>query len=120
MAGHVVYRGTARTIVWATDSSGKMRGREYFEGLDQRDRAKFDAKFSRMGDMGTIRNPEHFAPEGDGIYVFKIFKHRLFCFFDGIEVVITHGFKKKSNKMPRTELERAKRIRSEHMKGGQQ
>jgi phage-related protein len=35
----------------------------------------------------------------------------LMCFFHGRNVVITHGFTKKKDRLPRKELERGQRIR---------
>lgn len=45
---------------------------------------------------------------GSGIF-------RTFCFFDkGNVVVIGHGFAKKSQKMPKSELDRAHKIKAEY------
>jgi phage-related protein len=55
----------------------------------------------------------------DGIYEIRIeYKSdifRLFCFFDdGKLVVLLHGFQKKSQKTPKKEIERAKKLRKEY------
>ena len=46
--------------------------------------------------------------EGDGIFAFKPIPHRFLCFFvKGKKVIITNAFIKKSDKMPKSEKERA-------------
>jgi mRNA-degrading endonuclease RelE of RelBE toxin-antitoxin system len=113
------YRGSKRTIVWARDASGRLHGREYFEGLPPNDQAKVEALLRRMGDHGEIRNKEKFKHEEGGFYCFKSFKRRLMCFFDRNLVVITHGFDKKRDRLDRKQLERGQRI-SQVYESGQQ
>lgn len=91
-----------------------MRGKDYFDDLTTADQAKIWALIERMGDTGEIRNVEKFRHEGDGLYCFKSFKRRLMCFLDGNDVVITHGFTKKRDRLDKRELDRAKRIREHH------
>jgi phage-related protein len=114
LMSNIHYVGSSKRIVWAVEGSKKMRGKEFFETLTVQDRAKAQALFERMGDHGEIRNTEKFRHEEEGIYCFKSFQVRFPCFFDGSDVVVTHGLRKKADKMPRTELDRAKRIRKEH------
>jgi hypothetical protein len=53
--------------------------------------------------------------ERDSIWAFKSCQIRIGCFQDGNEWVLTHGFVKKCNNWPKSELERADRIRAEHL-----
>jgi len=39
---------------------------------------------------------------------------RILCFFDGPDVVLTHGFQKKTRKTPRTEIEKAESNRIDY------
>ena len=110
----VVYRGREKRVVWTPDDSGRTHGKDYYEKLDYKERAKFQARFERLGNEGEIRNEEQFRHEQDGIYAIKIPRHRLLCFLDLRDVVITHGFKKQKDKLPRKELEKAQRIRSSY------
>jgi hypothetical protein len=114
----IAYRGTRKTIVWARDESGRLHGKEYFDRLPQADRAKMEALLHRMGDHGEIRNTEQFRHEENKLYCFKRFKRRLMCFFDGSDVVITHGFDKKRDKLDRKQLARGDRIRSNYRSFG--
>lgn len=110
------YEGARRTIAWIADESGSYRGKEYFDDLGEADRAGFEALFERLGDAGVLKNREKFRHEEGGIYCFKRFQHRLFCFFDGQLVCITHGMRKKRDRVPRTELEKCNRMRDHHLK----
>jgi len=110
----VVYRGREKRVVWTSDDSGRMHGKSYYEKLDHKERAKFRARFEHLGNKGEIRNEEQFRHEVDGIYAIKIPRHRLLCFFDLRDVVITHGLKKQKDKLHRKELDKARRIRSSY------
>jgi hypothetical protein len=92
----IKYAGVAKRIVWGSDRSGKFRGRDHYEALDRKKRAAFDALFIRLGDAGQIRNETKFRQEAPNLFVFKIFKERLACFFDGKDVVVISGFTKKT------------------------
>jgi hypothetical protein len=111
----LVYDGSMRCIVWVSDESGRYQGESFYKALGTADRAKMHTLFERFGDFGQIRNPEHFRLEEDGIYCFKRYQQRMFCFFDGNMVCVTHGVKKKSNRVARGELNRAKRLRALHL-----
>jgi hypothetical protein len=117
----LAYAGQVKTVIWAADASGRRHGQEYFDDLPDKERAKIEALLHWMGDRGEIRNKEKFRPEGDGVFCFKSGLHRLPCFFDGKNVVITHGFHKRHPKMPSEERVRAVRIRAVYvMRGGRQ
>jgi hypothetical protein len=45
------------------------------------------------------------------VWVIKRYQDRLFCYFDGRNVCITHGIRKKQDRLPPKELTKAKRIR---------
>lgn len=58
----------------------------------------------------------------DGIYEIRIKEgsdiFRIFCFFEaGRLIILLHAFRKKSQKVPRKELERAKRLRTKYYEG---
>ena len=55
---------------------------------------------------------------GDGIYELRVKVERkqlraLYFFFAGNKIVITHGFVKKSKKVPKIEIEKARRFRQD-------
>ncbi len=93
-----------------------MHGKEYFDALPGSDRAKVQSLLERMATHGEIRNKELFRHEKNGFYCFKRFQRRLMCFFDGSDVVITHGFTKKRDRLAPKELDRARRIKDSYQK----
>ncbi len=60
--------------------------------------------FKRMGDFGKISDITKFRNEGDKIFAFKPQPERFLSFFyTGKKIVITNGFRKKSQKLPEKE-----------------
>jgi phage-related protein len=104
-------------LVWGANSSGRFRAREFFDGLDDADRAKFEALFRRLADSGEIKSKERFVKETGGIWCFKQHGLRIACFFDEGDVVLIHGFVKKTtrSKRSRRELETAARLRERYL-----
>ncbi len=110
----VAYQGARKRIVWASDTSSRKHGKEYFDELPRQDKAKLQVLFERMADQGEVRNTQKFRVEKDGFYCFKSFQRRLMCFFDGDDIVITQGFTKKRDKLDSKELDRAARIKDNY------
>jgi hypothetical protein len=100
-------------LVWGADSSGRFRAREFFEGLKDFEQAKFEPLFRALAETGKITNRERFAKEPNGIWCFKTHGRRLACFFDGRDVVLIHGFGKKTDnsRRSRRELKTAAKLR---------
>jgi Phage derived protein Gp49-like (DUF891) len=71
--------------------------------------------FNRIAEQGKIANREHFKRiEGTEFFEFKNFQIRMPCYFlQGSLVVITHGFRKKGDRIPPSEIDRATRIKSQ-------
>jgi hypothetical protein len=112
-----ILSGERCSLWWAAGSSNRSRAQEYFDNLKLAEKAKFDVLFERMGRDGEIKNPEHFRKESDNIYCFKRGQHRLACFRQGKDLMLVHGFRKKSDKDKRLkrEIEIAERIRTEYL-----
>lgn len=114
----VFLQGRARRLVWGADNNGRYRAKEYFEGLQDADRAKFQPWFERVAETtAPIANTEKFRMESPNLFVFKIFKHRIACFFDQRDVVLIHGFVKKATTSKRVarELSTAERLRDDYL-----
>src|SRR4051794_40510183 len=106
----VLYRGPRRDIICATLADGSCPAWDYLESLVSEDRARFDALFVRMGDVGRIANGEKFRPkvhvvkcEHDGkvtgfpVGEFKTHSgpgRRMMACLDRREWILTHGFTK--------------------------
>ena len=69
--------------------------------------------FKRIGDFGKISDITKFRNEGEKIFAFKPQPDRFLSFFYvGKKIVITHGFRKKTQKLPKKEKDAAlKRMR---------
>jgi hypothetical protein len=107
--------GRRKTIAFAVRADESCPGLDFYEELDRQDKAKLNALFRMLGDQGEIRNKEKFKKiEGTEFFEFKSFQIRMPCFFlPGNLVVITHGFRKKKDKAPPAEVERARLIKQE-------
>lgn len=113
----VVHDGRMRSVVCAV-AGAKSPARDYLRELHAADRSalhRFLVLFERMAEDGVIRNKTQFRKLEGCIWEFKRGQHRMLCFQDDRTFVLTHGFRKKRQKCPRTEIERARRIMSEDM-----
>lgn len=111
----VVDDGPERTIEYAIAVNGAKPAKEFIRGLNDAEQRKLDVLFQRMADTGRIFNKEQFKQVEGKIYEFKRHQVRIGCFQMGRRWLLTHGFRKKSKKWPRSEIERAQRIMNEHI-----
>lgn len=93
---------------------------KYFDKLDSKIQKKFFVSFDKLqgGFKGTW-----FEPLTDGIWEFRQRDsqkfYRIYAFWDKTKetetlIIGTHGFDKKSNKAPKSEIEKAKRIKENY------
>jgi len=100
----LIYIGSKFTLEWYYDKNGKSVAREYYTETTREQKRKFYILIKRMGDFGKISDITKFRNEGDGIYAFKPQPDRYLSFFtDGKKIIITNGFIKKTNKLPKKE-----------------
>jgi len=111
----IVVQGTARTIEFAVCSNGSMPAKEFIEGLDASDQRKLAVLFQVLAAKGAISNRQHFRKVSGAIWEFKRFQIRVGCFQTEARWILTHGFVKKDDRWKPAELERANRIRTEHL-----
>jgi len=114
----LAYSGRMFRIAFARDRSGVSPAEEFFDGLPQVEKAQLLKLFQILGDSnhGEPRNPKKFGDLGDGLYEFKSFQIRMpFTYAKGERglVLVTHGFRKKTDKAPPSEIAKAKRILQE-------
>ncbi len=115
MKEYIAYQGRVFQIEWYYTANGKSQALEYAESLPQRDKAKLENLLRLMGDIGQIRNKTKFRSEGDHLFAFKPQPHRFICFFfKGSKIIVTNGFIKKQDKLPKPEKERALRYREDY------
>jgi hypothetical protein len=109
------YRGAWGTIQLALQRDGSSLAHGFIDGLPAPDRNKLLALLKRAADMGpmNINDGEKFKKLEGLLFEFKVFQIRMPCFYKGRSLVLTHGFKKKKDHTPPSEIERALRIMKE-------
>jgi len=104
-------------VLWGIASGGGCQARDYYESLEEADRAKALALFKRMADVGKIYDKTKFKKETAKLYAFKPQPHRFFCFFvKGKRIFIVSAYQKQGEKTPLQEIRRAENLRIECMK----
>ena len=112
----LIYSGLMFTLEWYYDKSGKSVAREYYLETSREQKRKFYILAKRMGDFGKIFDITKFRNEGDGIYAFKPQPDRYLSFFtDGKKIIITNGFTKKTDKLPKNEKDLAMKYRQDYL-----
>jgi phage-related protein len=110
-------RGSRCNIGYALRCNGQTEAKEYIENLNDTIQASFAALFRRIKE-GEILTQERFRKlqDSDDIFEFKHRKgHRIPTFKYKGTWWLTHGFLKKGQKTPKTQIRRAEQIKKEHM-----
>jgi phage-related protein len=108
MKEFIAYEGEALTIEWFFDKNGKSEALDFFETLSNAQKLKTLMLFKRIGDFGKISDITKFRNEGEKIFAFKPQPDRfLSFFFAGKKIVVTNGFRKKGQKLPKKEKDLA-------------
>lgn len=113
---NILYQGSFYTVELALTLDGSCPALEFLESLKPKERARTLALIRYLADHGHINNREKFKKiEGTEFFEFKDFQTRMPCYFQpGGRIVITHGFTKKKDRIPTSELDKARRIRGEY------
>ena len=108
MKEYVAYDGQCFTVEWFYNEQGESPALEYFNELSDVQKRKVLMLFKRIGDFGRISDITKFRNEGDKIFAFKPQPDRFLSFFyTGKKIIVTNAFRKKSQKLPEEEKERA-------------
>jgi phage-related protein len=111
----VIYAGPKYTLEWYYDNNGNSVAYDYFLKTTQEQKRKFLILAKKMGDFGKIFDITKFRNEGDGIFAFKPQPDRYLSFFtDGKKIIVTNGFIKKTDKLPKREKELAIKLRNDY------
>ncbi len=112
----VVYVGQFYTIEWYFDCTGYSKAYEYFLNTSDSQKRKFFVLIKKMSEFGKISDITKFRNEDDGIYAFKPKPDRYLSFFiKGKKIIITNGFTKRVQKLPKNEKEKAMKYRSDYL-----
>lgn len=83
---------------------------EFIEGLPETDRASVRARIGFLGEVGNRAREPLSKSLGEGLFELRVKASRIFyCFKPGRVVVLLHGFNKKSQKTPKSEIDIARR-----------
>ena len=110
-----------RVIFYATDD-GTCPVRDFLNSLPGKDAQKVTWVLQLVEDLDFLPATYFKKLQGtDGIWECRIqvggAAYRLFCFFAGDSmVVLTHGMRKKVQKTPRREIERAETYRRDYLR----
>lgn len=119
---YVVYKGEKYTIEWYYNSDNISQSFDYFNNLNSKQQMKLLYLIKRIGDFGKISDKTKFNFEDDKIWAFKPKPDRFLSFFIiGKKIIITNAFKKKCQKLPITEKEKALKCKDDYemrIKGG--
>jgi len=108
----LIYEGEYYRLEWYFDEAGYSQPYEFFLSVSDVQKRRFLMLVKKIGDFGTIFDKTKFRNEGDDIYAFKPQPDRYLCFFYvGKKIIVTNGFIKKSEKLPKGE----KQIAMKHM-----
>ena len=109
---YIAYDGKHFAIEWYFDNDYGSQALNYYQSLSDGERIKVLKLFKRMGDAGEIKDKTKFVNEGNKIYAFKPQPDRFLCFFyEKQKIIVTNAFKKKQQKLPKKEKEKAMKIR---------
>lgn len=92
----------------------------FYQGLDKKTKLKVDWTINLLETVKQI--PEKYfkhLKNTDGLYEIRVeFEsniYRIFSFFDESNLIVTlNGFQKKTNKTPKSEIEKAHKIKKEY------
>ena len=112
----VIYSGPKFTLEWYYDKNGYSAAKEFYLEETEDLQRKFLVLARRMGDFGKIFDETKFRHETDGIYAFKPQPDRYLSFFtDGKKIIITNGFRKKTDKLPKNEKDLAMKYKQDYL-----
>jgi len=113
----IIYAGNVFTVEWYVTARGRSSALEYFGTLSDRQQDRFLALIRTIGDIGKIFNTTKFNYEGNEIYAFKPQPDRFLCFFyTGRKIIVTNGFRKKTQKLPASEKNKALLAKQDYKK----
>ena len=111
------YSGNGADIQLYENQRGDVLAAEFVDGLPEGDQLKIVRLLKEFAERGEIRNTQKFRLEQKPIYAFKSFQIRILCFYlpgsSKRTIVLTHGFVKKGDKLPKREILKALHIYDE-------
>lgn len=102
------------------EKEGIIPVKEFLDKLDNKMRAKILMEIKLLEEKGNQLREPYSKPLGDGIFELRakvgsdISRVLYFFYYEG-KIILTHGFIKKTQKTPPSEIEKAKQYRKDFM-----
>ena len=108
------------TVEFSETLKGEKPCLEFLNTLEVKLRAKAFRDMALLEEKGTELRLPYSEHLDDGIFELRTKQGRniirnLYFFFVGNKIIITHGFRKKTQKVPSGEIERAKEYRKDYL-----
>ena len=108
------------TVEFYETLKGEKPCLEFLNTLEVKLRAKAFRDMALLEEKGTELRLPYSEHLDDGIFELRTKQGRniirnLYFFFVGNKIIITHGFRKKTQKVPSKEIERAKEYRKDYL-----
>ena len=114
---YIFYQGERFQIEFYFTETGKIPAKEYLEDTSLGVKVKLAALVKYIGEHGKIFDITKFrlVDSKEKIFEFKPLQYRFFNFFyEGGRIIITNGYMKKSQKVDRKELQKARNIKKDY------
>ncbi len=115
---YIFYQGDKFQVEFYFTETGKMPAKEYFENEKKDVQVKLAALVKYISDHGRLFDKTKFRKVNseEKIFEFKPKEHRFFSFFyKEKKIIITNAYMKKSQKVSKNDLEKAKNIKRDYI-----
>lgn len=101
-----LYAGTKYLVLAYAPNDRAGHVEAYLNGLSERERKRVAALLQRSAERGPPRNKERCRKvAGEDFWEFKAYQQRIFwCYGKGRQIVLLHGFTKKTSQTPKARL----------------
>ena len=107
-------------IIFYKKDDGSEPAKEFLDGLDNKMRAKMIRTVELLRDYGYELREPYSKHLNDGIFELRAkvstdITRVLYFFVSGRKAILTHGFVKKTQKTPQSEIEKAENYRRDYL-----
>ncbi|MBE3128116.1 MAG: type II toxin-antitoxin system RelE/ParE family toxin [Actinobacteria bacterium] len=111
---YIFYQGEKFQVEFYFTETGEMPAKEYLDKESLGVQLKLAALVKRIADHGRLFNKTKFrkVDSKENMFEFKPLDHRFFSFFyEGKKIIITNAYRKKSQKVSKRDLEKARNMK---------
>jgi phage-related protein len=106
-------------VIFYEKENGEVPIEEFLDSLEGKMKAKLTRTIAALQEYGNELREPYSKYLGGGIFELRAragsdISRALYFFFVGKRAILTHGFVKKTDNTPQSEIERAKRYRAEY------